>query len=80
MLLMKQRPSCVMLVGLSLFNKVNGIKLLKLSPSLLKKAEVLRDTGMSYKEVSEKMEVSTMTVYRALNKKTKALESLLERS
>lgn len=59
-----------------IYNKPQGLSLLKINNDLLKKITDLRLNGLSYKQISEKVGLSTMTVYRAINGKTKNIETL----
>lgn len=53
------------------FNTQMGLKILKVSEEVFSSISTLRDDGMSYKDIGECVGLSTMTVYRALNNKTK---------
>lgn len=53
------------------YNKVLGRRLCKVDAGLLEAFEEMRKEGMSYKEIADSVDVSTMTVYRALNGQTK---------
>ena len=53
------------------YNDLLGLKLLKLSADVVVIAHRLRDTGLSYKNIAEELQSSTMTVWRALNGKNK---------
>ena len=53
------------------FNKVMGIKLLKMTEEKYSKAVALREDGMSYSKIAEELGFSPMTVHRALNGQTK---------
>lgn len=55
------------------FNKPQGRSLLKLNEEALHQARALRTEGMFYKDIAEILNVSTMTIYRALNGQTKNL-------
>lgn len=61
------------------FNKIQGAKLLKVSPEILKEAFDLRNSGWTFKQIAENFDLSTMTIHRAMNGKCPALEELLER-
>lgn len=62
---------------LQLFNIQTKSGLLKLNTAQLLKAKVLRDQGSSYNEIALLVEVSTMTIYRALNNQTKGYENVI---
>lgn len=53
------------------FNKPQGISLLKMAPDDLITARALRQDGLSYSDIAKELNVSTMTVYRALTGRTK---------
>ena len=53
------------------YNKPQGKHLLKLTPETYKMCQDLRNTGLYYHQIADEVGVSTMTVYRALNKQTK---------
>lgn len=53
------------------YNKPQGKHLLKLTPETYRLCQELRDEGLFYNQIADEVGVSTMTVYRALNQKTK---------
>jgi len=53
------------------FNKKQGLALLKMTEDKYNTALEMRDDGLSYERIGKELELSTMTVYRALNKQTK---------
>ena len=55
------------------FNKPQGLSVLKMDQELLAKAQELREEGKFYREIAEELNLSTMTIYRALNGRTKNL-------
>jgi len=57
----------------TMYNKVQGFKLLKLTPKDLTLAMELRDTGMSYQSIAKQFDVFTMVVWRALTGNTKSM-------
>jgi len=57
-----------------LFNKKQGLKNLKITEDNYHAALAMRDDGMSYSAIAQELGLSTMTVYRALNGKTKNVE------
>jgi hypothetical protein len=57
--------------SVNLFNIFSKPSLLKLEEKEIKSAQKLREQGKSYKDISCNIGVSTMTIYRALNNKTK---------
>ena len=57
-----------------LFNKKQGLKNLKITEDNYHAALARRDDGMSYSAIAQELGLSTMTVYRALNGKTKNVE------
>jgi len=61
------------------FNKKQGEKVMKMTPELLEQAVVLRASGMSYSEIANSIDLSTMTIYRAVNGQTKNLGGALEK-
>lgn len=61
------------------YNKIQGANLLKVTPELLEEAFKLREEGWSYSKIAESMDLSTMTIHRAMNGGSPALEELLER-
>lgn len=62
------------------FNKIQGEKTLKVTPESLKQAFLLRKGGKSFSEIASELNVSTMTIHRAMSGKSPALEEILERS
>jgi len=54
-----------------LFNKPAGKKIMKWDDEMLKRAVELRQSQESYSNIADKLGLSTMTVYRALNNQTK---------
>ncbi len=58
--------------GCVLFNRTYGLKIASLSAMRLAQAKHLRSIGLSYKDVATNVKSSTMTIWRALNGKTKA--------
>ena len=56
------------------FNKPAGLKQLKITPAMLNTAKELRDKGMFYHDIARELGLSTMTIHRALNGKTKNLD------
>lgn len=61
------------------FNKIQGASLLKVTPELLEEAFQLREKGLSYSAIAEELALATMTIHRAMNGKSPALEEVLER-
>lgn len=55
------------------FNKPQGLQNMKVTPKILKAATYLRTKGCSYKRIGEILNLSTMTIYRAVNNQTKNL-------
>lgn len=53
------------------YNKPQGKHLLKVTPEMYDLCIALREEGLYYHQIAEEVGVSTMTVYRALNGKTK---------
>lgn len=53
------------------FNRPAGQKLLKMKDGLLEQAVKLRSEGLFYHQIAEKLEISTMAVWRGLNGKNK---------
>lgn len=53
------------------YNKPQGKANLKLTPEQFTLCQEMRNEGMFYHSIAEEIGVSTMTVYRALNGKTK---------
>jgi len=53
------------------YNKPQGKHLLKLTPEQFSLCLEMREDGMPYHLIAEEVGVSTMTVYRAINKQTK---------
>ncbi len=63
------------------FNKTAGPALLKVTHEMLKLAQTLREQhNMSYENIAKALNVSTMTIHRAINGKTKSLEDIIERT
>ena len=56
-----------------LFNKPQGLQNMKVTKDSLEVMKGLRDEGFYYREIAEQLNLSTMTVYRALNNQTKNL-------
>lgn len=54
------------------FNKNFDYPLISLTKEGFKKAKYLKETGNSYSTIARQLQVSAMTIYRALNKETKA--------
>lgn len=61
------------------FNKIQGAKLLKVTPEILKEAFDLREQGWSYQRIADNFDLATMTIHRAMSGKSPALEEILER-
>lgn len=61
------------------YNKIQGAKLLKVTPEILEEANKLREEGWSYQKIADNFDLSTMTIHRAMNGKSPALEEILER-
>ncbi len=61
------------------YNKIQGAALLKVTPEILEEAFNLREEGWSYKKIAENFDVATMTIHRAMNGKSPALEEIIER-
>lgn len=57
-----------------IFNKPMGLNSLRFTEGKQKKAMTLRKQGLSYKDIGQKIGLSTMTVYRGLNNQTKNVE------
>ena len=55
------------------YNKPQGIQHLKVTPDILQECLELHKNGMSYSNIADKVDLSTMTIYRALNNQTKNL-------
>ena len=55
------------------FNKPQGLQNLKMSDELRGTAQHLRAEGLFYREIAARLNLSTMTIYRALNGQTKNL-------
>lgn len=55
------------------FNMKMGQGNLKVTESLFQKMKDLRSSGLSYSQISSEIGVSSMTVYRAINKHTKTV-------
>ena len=53
------------------FNKVAGLNNLKITPEKYETALLMRGDGLSYSKIADELDLSTMTIYRALNGKTK---------
>ena len=53
------------------FNVQMGISILKVTRDVFDEIKSLRDEGMSYKSIGDKVGLSAMTVFRALNNQTK---------
>ena len=53
------------------FNKKQGLANLKITKDKYKTAVEMRKDGLSYERIAKELELSAMTVYRALNKQTK---------
>jgi uncharacterized protein YerC len=53
------------------FNKVQGLNNLKITEEKYAAAVAMRHDGLSYAVIGEELGLSTMTIYRALNGKTK---------
>ena len=68
-LLEKRRPR---------FNKVFGLKLLKVLPDIYDKILILREKGWTYDKIGKTLKLSTMVVHRAVNGKIPALEAMRE--
>jgi hypothetical protein len=62
-----------------LYNKVQGEKLLRVTPEILEDAFSLREQGWSFKKIAENFDLSTMTIHRAMAGKNPALEEVLVR-
>lgn len=62
-----------------IYNKIQGAKLLKVTPEIIEKACLLRELGLSYSDIAKEVNLSTMTIHRAMNKKVPALEAILAR-
>lgn len=56
------------------FNKNYDYPLVTLTKEGFEKAKYLRETGNSYSTIARQLQVSTMTIYRALNGETKAYD------
>lgn len=61
------------------FNKIQGEKLLKVTPDLLKQAFSLRTKGYSYSKIANALNLGVMTVHSSMNGKSISLEEILER-
>jgi len=55
----------------SLYNKPQGKNLLKVTPEIYTLCKELRDDGLYYSQIADEVNLSAMTVYRALNGQTK---------
>jgi len=53
------------------YNKPMGLHKLKITPDQFKQAKMLREYGMYYDDIAKRLGLSTMTIHRALNNKTK---------
>lgn len=60
-----------------IFNLSIRNKNLKLTPNRYKEAVRLRDEGLSYENIAKRMGLSSMTIYRGLNRQTISLETQL---
>lgn len=58
------------------FNKIPGLKLLKITEEILKTAFELREKGWSYDKIAKEVGLNTMTLHRGMNQKIPALEAL----
>ena len=54
-----------------LFNRPLGEKLLKVKGDVLVKAKELRASGLFYNQIAQELGISTMSIWRALNGRTK---------
>lgn len=63
-----------------IFNKIQGASLLKVTPKILQEAFELREKGWSFSKIAENFDLATMTIHRAMNGKSPALEEIIERS
>lgn len=63
-------------LGRPMFNKIQGASTLKITPEILEQAQKFRELGLSYKAIGEQLNLSTMTVHRAMAGKSPALEAL----
>jgi hypothetical protein len=61
------------------FNKIQGEKLLKVTPELLIEAQELREQGWTYLDIANKFNLAAMTIHRAIKGKSPALEAVIER-
>jgi len=61
------------------FNKIQGEKLLKVTPEILEEAFNLREMNFSYAAIADTLNLATMTIHRAMHGKSPALEAVLER-
>lgn len=59
------------------FNKSIRYPGLKFTPELYKKAIGMREEGMSYKAIGERLSLATMTIHRGLSGKSISLETAL---
>jgi len=62
-----------------IFNKIAGESILKVTPEILEKACDLRAEGLSYSAIADRLNLSTMTIHRAMAGKSPALEAVLAR-
>jgi DNA invertase Pin-like site-specific DNA recombinase len=61
------------------YNKIQGASLLKVTPEILEEANTLRNAGWSYQKIADNFDLATMTIHRAMNGKSPALEEIIER-
>lgn len=61
-----------------LFNRASGKKLLKFNIEEIKQVLDLRSKGLSYKNIGEKMNCSTMAAYRIINKRSPRYNDIRE--
>jgi DNA-binding NarL/FixJ family response regulator len=61
------------------FNKNFGEKVLVWTKETFATAKGLREDGLSYEKIAKKLGISAMTVHRAINNNTPALEIYLEK-
>ena len=59
------------------FNQSIRYPLLKFTPELYDKAVILREKGLSYKQISEEIGLSAMVIQRGMTGKTISLETAL---
>lgn len=62
------------------FNKIQGLKLLKMNKEILDKAFELRQLGLSYQSIAAEVGLAPMTVHRAMAGKSPVLEMTLGRN